>query len=93
VFELEVEVVGVVLLLPAGLVGVEVPLGVEVPAGLEVPLAEAPAPVFTMELALGSELPEHPFNRNIDDTRVTRAAHSKKMVRSAYFFLAGQYRR
>jgi hypothetical protein len=86
-----VEVVDVVLpLLGAGVVvEVEVPVGVEVPevevpAVPEVPLLEeAPVPVFTGELALGSELPEHPLNISIHDRRVTTAAHGNRIVRSA----------
>jgi hypothetical protein len=41
-----------------------------------VPLVvELPALELELELALGSELPEHPFNRSIHDRRATRAAH------------------
>ena len=60
------EVVDVVLPLPGAGVLVE----------LEVPLLEEmPELGIALELALGSELPEHPLNRSIHDRRVTTAAH------------------
>jgi hypothetical protein len=69
--ELELEVVDVVLLLlgPGVLVELEV-LEVEAPL-----LEEVPELGIALELALGSELPEHPLNRSIHDRRVTTAAH------------------
>jgi hypothetical protein len=61
----------------AGVLGeAEVPVEVEVPVGVEVPLeADVPAPLLGIELALGSELPEHAFNRRMQDRRVNRTAH------------------
>jgi hypothetical protein len=44
--------------------------GLELPVPLEVPL-----PVIELELALGRELPEHPFKRKIHDRRAINAVH------------------
>jgi hypothetical protein len=46
-------------------------LGVD---GLELPV-EVPLPVIELELALGRELPEHPFKRKIHDRRAINAVH------------------
>jgi hypothetical protein len=70
---------GVLLEVLVGVEGVvEVPLGVDVVGLLEVlgalVVAEVPVLVVALELALGRELPEHPFNRRIHNRTVINAA-------------------